>query len=147
MQEILSATKVKSFMQPHPHTVSPDCTLREAAAQMKALDCGILPVGNEQQPEGVITDRDIVTRAVAEGKDINVEKVRDFMTAIIHSCNAEETIEEAADKMREYQVSRLLVEEDGEVCGIITFGSMLRKSENKEETANVVEHAVKSKAA
>jgi len=143
-----TGTKVESMMRPNPKIISPDATLAEAARQMAELDCGVLPVGSTEKPEGVITDRDIVLRAVAKDKDISVEKVRNFMTPLVYSCKTSETIEEAADKMREYQVGRLLVEEeDGKVCGILTFGSILRKNDSKQEIAEVVEHAVGNKAA
>ncbi len=142
-----SGTKVKSLMHPGVKTVSPESTLQEAAEQMHQLDCGVLPVGDEERPVGIITDRDIVIRAVAKGKDVNVERVRDYMTSLVYSVREEETLEQAADKMWEYQVSRLLVEgENGKICGIITFGSIMRKNDRKEEIASVAEHAFKGAA-
>jgi CBS domain-containing protein len=137
-----SETQVKDLMTSSPILIEPDATLKEAAQTMQDLDCGILPVGTEDKIEGIITDRDIVIRAVAEGKDASEEVVRDYMTREVHTCNEDDSLKEAADRMRNNQVSRLIVQDDGgKVCGIITFGSMLRKDESSDEVAEVIEHA------
>jgi len=141
-------TKVKDLMTCDPIIVSSNCTLKDAAQEMGTADCGVLPVGSWDKLEGIITDRDIVIRAVAKGKDINTMKVKDCMTSDIFYCNMEDTIEQAAKKMKENNVSRLVVKDNkGKACGIITFGCLLRKSESKEEIGKVVECAVGKKAA
>ncbi len=128
--------------------ISPDATLQEAGKKMQEVDCGILPVGNGSKLEGIITDRDIVIRAVAQGKNPAKEKVRDYMTREVHICKESDKLDVAAEQMREFQVSRLIVEDDkGNISGILTFGSILRKDPSAREIAEVVECAVGEKAA
>ena len=141
-------TKVKNVMTNHPVMIDPETTLKEAAQKMEELDCGILPVGTKDEQEGIITDRDIVIRAVSRGKDVNTEKVKDYMTADVCCCSADDTIEQAADIMRVQNINRLLVKDEGDqICGIITFGTIVRKTPDTKEKSNAVEHAVKNKAA
>lgn len=141
-------TEVKELMTKHPVLINTDTTLKEAAEFMRDIDCGVLPIGNEDKLEGMLTDRDIVVRAVAKGKDPEKEKVKDYMTKNVYYCEENDTLEQAADKMREHNVSRLIVrDESGKTCGILTFGCILRNNKNTEETNNVVEHAIRRKAA
>ncbi len=137
----------KDLMTPDPQMIAPTATLKEAAQKMEKIDCGVLPVGEKGNVEGMITDRDIVLRAVAKGKDVNVEKVSDYMTADkICCCEESDTLEDAGGKMRQHNVSRLLVkDQSGEVCGILTFGRILRQNESIEEIGNVIECAVGEK--
>jgi len=78
-------TKVKDLMTPHPVLVSPNASLQEAAKRMKKINCGILPVGTEQQLEGIITDRDITIRAVSEGRDPIQAKVSQYMSDRVYT--------------------------------------------------------------
>src|SRR5687768_1646915 len=102
-------TKAKDLMTPNPVTIASDRTLREAAQEMEDIDCGVLPVGTWDKLEGMITDRDIVVRAIANGKDVNTEKVQDYMTPEVFYCNADDTLEQVAEQMRTHQVTRLVV--------------------------------------
>jgi len=141
-------TRVKDLMKKDPIVISADLTLKEAAQKMESVNCGILPVGTPDQIEGIITDRDIVIRAVAKGKDVNKEKVRDYMTPEICTCNEDDTPDRAAGIMRENSVNRILVEdEDGKPCGILTFGHIIRKNDSMTEIATAIECAVGRKAA
>jgi len=141
-------TQVKDIMKPNPATCSPTSTLAEAAQQMQAIDCGVLPVGTKEKPEGIITDRDIVLRAVAQGADVTQAKVKDFMTQGVHYCNDTDTLQRAAETMHEHHVNRLLVKDrNGKMCGIITFGCILRKESTMEDISQVLETTVGRKAA
>jgi len=91
-------TKVQELMKENPEVIKPDATLREAAQKMKEIECGVLPVGTKDNLQGMITDRDIIIRAVAEGKDPAKEKVRDYMTDEAHACKETETLQDAAKK-------------------------------------------------
>ena len=136
-------TKVKDLMTDHPVFVSADATLQEAAEKMKAVDCGVLPVGTHRQVEGIITDRDLVIRAISKGKDPRTEKIAHYITKHAYGCNEEDFLEDAADKMREHKVSRLLVRnKQGDVSGILSFGCILRQDARAEDVANVVKHAI-----
>lgn len=141
-------SRVKELMKQSPVTIPADSTLMEAAEEMKSIDCGVLPVGEPERLEGIITDRDIVLRAVAEGKNTSTEKVRDYMTPQLYYCNEDDLLEQAAMEMRRHNVNRLLVKDSsGRMTGIITFGCLLRKSTDLEEVEKVVESAVGRKAA
>jgi CBS domain-containing protein len=139
--------KVKDFMTPDPVIIPSESTLKEAAQKMEAVDCGVLPVGSWNDLEGIITDRDIVIRAVAKGKDVTMEKVNDYMTSEVFYCDEEDTLEEVAEKMSRNNVNRLVVKDgDDKPCGIITFGCILRKDNDKDEINKIIEQ-VAGKAA
>ncbi len=134
--------KVKELMESHLVLISPDATLEEAARKMKEVDCGFLPVGENNKPLGIITDRDIVIRAIALGKSPADVKVRDCMTGDVCSCKDVDTLERAAKIMSDNKVSRLLVKDGrNEICGVLTFGRIIRNNDNKHETSQVVETA------
>lgn len=135
-------TKVKELMTPHPELISPGATLQEAARRMEIINCGALPVGTETQLKGIITDRDIVVRALAHGKSPKTAKVCDFMSEQVYACNENDTLEDAAEKMQQHKVSRLVVRNrEGRVTGILSFGGILRSDANPKEVAGVVKHA------
>ena len=135
-------TQVKELMTSHPEMISPAATLDQAAKKMKAVKCGALPVGTENKLKGIITDRDIVIRALAEGKNPATEKVGDYMSDPVFACNEKDTLEDAAEKMQQHKVSRLVVRNhEGKVTGILSFGSILKNDANPKEVASIVKHA------
>ena len=141
-------THVKDLMKKDPVIISPDSTLAEAAQKMQSIDCGVLPVGSKDKLQGVITDRDIVIRAVAEGKDVTKEKVKDYMTPDVVTVKEDEPTDRAANLMRERNINRIIVNDtDGRPCGIITFGRMIRENDSMREIATVITCAVGEKAA
>src|SRR5215510_1166963 len=101
--------KVKDVMTRGAECVGPDATLQEAARKMKGLDVGPLPVCDHDRLVGMLTDRDITVRAVAEGKDPRSARVRDAMTEGISYCFEDDDVDDAAKLMREKQVRRLVV--------------------------------------
>jgi CBS domain-containing protein len=134
--------QVKELMEINLKLINPDATLEEAAKKMRESDCGFLPVGTNSTPHGIITDRDIVVRALAEGRNPKSEKVRDFMTSDVCSCMETDTLEEAALVMGVNNVSRLVVKDGTDsICGILTFGRIIRTHNNKQEVSDVVEKA------
>lgn len=138
-----ASTKVKDLMESNLAMIGPDATLQEAAQKMKEINCGFLPVGEDPaSPMGIITDRDIVIRAVCDGKNPAEEKVSQYMTSDVCACAEEDSLEDAAKQMNNYQVSRLVVKsEDGTLCGVLTFGRIIRSNDNKDEITNVVQQA------
>lgn len=134
--------KVKELMETNLVLISPDATLAEAAQKMKHADCGFLPVGENNQPLGIITDRDIVIRAIASGKSPEEAKVRDFMTDDVCCCKDSDTLADAAKVMSDNKVSRLVVKDSsGAICGVLTFGRIIRNNENRAETSQIVDTA------
>jgi CBS domain-containing protein len=105
--------------------IAPDNTLQEAARRMKDLDVGPLPVCFDDRLAGMVTDRDIVLRAVAEGRDPKTTRVRDVMTPHITYCFEDENVEEAARLMKDRQIRRLVVlNNDRRLVGIISLGDI-----------------------
>lgn len=136
---------VKDIMTIHPTLIAPDATLQQAAERMKKVDCGMLPVGTKNHLEGLITDRDIMIRAIAEGVDPSLACVKDFMTKNIYACNEDDFLEDAAEKMRAHKVGRLVVKDrEGKTVGILSFGGILRQQANSDEVANVIKRATSS---
>lgn len=136
----MQGTRVKELMEEMIITVPPEATLADAARLMKDNNCGCLLVGDGgTRPEGVITDRDIVVRALARDVDPAVEKVRDTMTGFVTSCTLDDTLAQAAELMRENAVSRMVVTDaEGHACGILSFGRILRNHDDADELAEVV---------
>jgi CBS domain-containing protein len=117
---------VKDCMTSHVECAKPNSTLREAAQMMRDLDVGPLPVcGEDDRLAGIITDRDITIRAIAEGKDAEKTSVRDVMTPKIIYCYEDDDITEAAHLMEENQVRRLVVlNRDKRMVGILSLGDI-----------------------
>ena len=102
-------------------------TIQEAAVLMGELDVGALPVGSPEDLQGMITDRDILFRVVAEGKDNTAVRVRDVMSTTVFTCRETDTVEAAMDIMGSYHVRRLpVVNEAGEVTGMLTLSDLSR---------------------
>lgn len=131
----------KDVMWSTPPMISPDTTLQDAAKKMTETNAGVLPVGSGGKVEGIITDRDIVVRAISQGKDSS-EKVVKFMTRNIHSCKESDSISDAANLMKKNKVSRLAVmNSNNELSGILSFGHIFRNDANAEEAADVITRA------
>lgn len=147
-EDAMQHTHVKDLMKKDPVIISGSLTLEEAAQEMEMTNCGALPVGTHDRVEGIITDRDIVLRAVAKGKDASKEKVRDYMTLEVCSVQEDDTPDRAAGVMRAKNINRVLVEdEEGRTSGILTFGRILRENDSMQEIATIIECAVGRKAA
>ena len=87
--------KIKDVMTKSVETVRPDQTLQEAASRMKSLDVGPMPVCENDRLVGMITDRDIVVRAAAEGRDVRTTKVREAMTPDVAVCSEDDDVKAA----------------------------------------------------
>lgn len=114
--------------------VEPATTAQEAAQIMKEKDCGFLAVGSEKEGtlSGVLTDRDIVTRCVAQGLKPNETEVGKIQTSKVLYCFDKDSIEDATSNMRENQIYRLIVlnnKEDKQLSGVITLGDVVRSAE------------------
>ena len=109
---------IRDVMTPNPKTVEPGTSIKDAAKLIKTEEIGALPVVEGGRLTGMITDRDIVIRAVAEGKlDATVG---DIASKDVVSIDPEQSLEEAARLMAEHQIRRLPVcEEDGRLVGIL----------------------------
>jgi CBS domain-containing protein len=117
--------KISDIMTSDVETAQPDDTLRTAARMMADLDVGVLPVGENDRLVGMITDRDITVRAVAEGLNPDEAKVRDVMTTDLRCCFADDDVAAAAEKMGQWQVRRLpVLDRDKRLVGIVSMGDL-----------------------
>ena len=111
--------KVKDLMTSDPAKIGPDDGCAQAAVLMREEGCGSIPVVREGVLVGIVTDRDIVIRAVADGRDTKTTPVSEVMSADPITIGPESDIEQAVALMAERQVRRLPVVENGRLFGII----------------------------
>lgn len=123
--------KIKQVMTKDVEYIPTDTTIKQAAEKMAEMDTGFLPLGNKDNDklQGVVTDRDIVIRAVASGLDPNKATVEQVKTDKVLYCFEEDDVDVAAESMHDLQVSRLIVlnnKQDKRLCGIISLGDIYR---------------------
>jgi len=103
----------------------PEATVREAAERMKMLDVGALPVVDNDDLVGMLTDRDITIRSVAEGHDPRTDRVRHIMTPQVDYCFEDNDVADAAELMRQKQVRRLPVLNHAKrLVGMVALGDL-----------------------
>ena len=121
--------KVSEIMTRDVQILQPDDTLQMAAQRMRDYDIGFLPVCDGTVLMGVLTDRDLVTRALADGMDIKVMLGRDLMTTPPLYCFDDQDLTEAAKVMADHQVRRLVIlgRDNERVVGVISLGDLTRK--------------------
>ena len=121
--------KVSDVMTRDVQTVRPDQTARDAANFMLQADAGAIPVTEGDRLVGMITDRDIAVRGVAEGHGPDTP-VRELMTNDIVVAREDDDVEDAATRMSEAQVRRLVVIDDqSTLCGIVSLGDLSRETD------------------
>ena len=129
---------VKDVMSSDVQVISPDAPITEAARRMRDGDFGMMPVGENDRMVGSISDRDIVVRALAEGRDGNV-KVRDVMSQGIHWAYEDESVERATAIMGEHQIRRLpIVNRDKRLVGIVALGDLAAKKAKPVQAAKAL---------
>ena len=120
--------KVREAMTRDVRVASPDESILDAARVMADIDAGVLPVGENDRLVGMITDRDIAVRGVAEGRGPDTP-VRELMSDGIVCARAGEDVHEVALRMSKEQVRRLPVLDDNDrLCGIVSLGDLARES-------------------
>ena len=108
--------------------IAPDATVQEAAILMGELDVGALPVGSAEDLLGILTDRDILFRVVAEGGASTQVRVREVMSSSVFSCRDTDTLATAMDIMGAYHVRRLpVLDEAKHVVGWLTLSDVSRR--------------------
>jgi CBS domain-containing protein len=121
------AMRISEVMSRGVQLVNPHDTLSQAASMMRKLDAGALPVGENDKLVGMLTDRDIAIRAVAEGKGPDT-RVREIMSAKVKYCFDDEDVGQVADNMAALQVRRLpVVNRDKRLVGIVSLGDLARE--------------------
>ena len=113
-------TSIQEVMTANPRTVQPSTPVAEAARLMSSEDIGALPIVEGDRLTGMITDRDITIRAVAQGKDPQSTTVGEIASRDVVTIDPQQTLDEAARLMAQHQLRRLpVVEEDGRLVGIL----------------------------
>jgi CBS domain-containing protein len=116
---------IQEIMTRNVEVVRPDAPIREAAEKMRSLDVGSLPVCDGQRLVGMITDRDITIRAIADGRDPSQTPVTEAMTPEIVYCYDDQDVKEVAELMEERQIRRLpIISRDKRLVGIVSLGDL-----------------------
>jgi len=133
--------QVKEIMTRGVECTQPATSLQEAARKMLNLEVGPLPVcGDNDRLVGMLTDRDITVRAVAEGLDPKTTRVQDVMTPDIIYCFEDQDVKEAARLMEENQIRRLVVlNRDKRLVGIVSLGDLAVKTRDERLSGEILE--------
>jgi CBS domain-containing protein len=130
--------KIREAMTRDVRMVRPDQTIREAAHLMAELDIGALPVEDSDRLVGMITDRDIAVRAVAEGHGADT-MVRDVMTAEVKYCFDDQSVEEVTRNMGEQRLRRLpVVDRNKRLVGILSLGDLALDEDVQDEAGEAL---------
>jgi CBS domain-containing protein len=116
---------VREVMSATAETVTPETTLADAAKVMERADIGdVLIVDGTRQLRGIVTDRDIAIRAIAEGRDPNSTPVEEIMTPTVETISSSATVREAIETMRRHDIRRLPVVDGGSPIGVVSLGDL-----------------------
>ncbi len=135
--------QIRDVMTSDPRTIAPSTTGEEAAKLMRDADVGPMPIVENGTIAGILTDRDIVLRVVAEGKDPSSTTVADVASRDLVTVDPEQTLDEALRLMAKHQVRRLPVcEEDGKLVGIVAQADIALEADDR-STGELVEEISK----
>jgi CBS domain-containing protein len=132
------ASSVRDAMTEDPRSIGKSVSVVEAARLMREQDIGSLPITDDEKLVGMITDRDITTRVVAEAADPKMTTVEDVYSRDLISVEPDKDLEEALRLMARHQVRRLPVVEDGRLVGIVAQADIALR-ENETKTGELVE--------
>jgi CBS domain-containing protein len=117
--------KIRDVMTPHAKCIGPESTLVDAARQMRELDVGSLPICENDRLAGMITDRDLALRGMAEGLDPHLTPIRAVMSPGIVYIFEDQDVEEAARLMEVRKIRRLpVLNRDKRLVGIVSLGDL-----------------------
>src|SRR3989440_7152977 len=130
---------IRKVMTSNPSTIEPDKNVVEAARIMKQEDAGVVPVTENGRLTGMVTDRDIAIRVVAEGKDPKSTTVREVASSDLVTIDPQQDLDEAVRLMAQHQVRRLpVVEQDGRLVGVVAQADVAQEADAA-ETGRMVE--------
>ncbi|MCK5749509.1 MAG: CBS domain-containing protein [Oricola sp.] len=131
--------KTRDVMTPECRYCAPGDTLASAAQLMASEDFGAVPVAENDQLVGVLTDRDIVVRGVAGGRDVATAKVSEIMSDRVYYCFDDQDVEEVAANMGQMQVRRLpVVNREKQLVGIVSLGDLATQTRRAETTGEAL---------
>jgi CBS domain-containing protein len=135
---------VREIMSTDVSVAEPEDTVESIATIMKSEGVGAIPVVDEENDlTGILTDRDIVIRCIAEGRDPSECTAQDILSAECEVCSPEEDVQVAAERMAARQIRRLPVVEDGRLIGMVSLGDIAVKHGDDEVTGETLEEVSK----
>ena len=132
--------KIRDVMTRNPDCVNETASVRDAARIMKDSDTGVVPVTDGKKVIGLITDRDIVVRGLADGKDLSNAKVNDLMTKKVRSVREDTPISEVLELMSRSEIRRVtVVDANDELVGIVSIGDISRSTNQDSKVGKAIE--------
>jgi CBS domain-containing protein len=131
---------IRDVMTRNPECVSEKDSLRDVARIMKDQDTGVVPVVDGKKIIGLITDRDIVVRGLAEGKNLENARVTELMTKSVRSVREDASVNEALELMNRAEIRRVaVVDHNDELVGIVSLGDIASQTNQDGRIGNTVE--------
>ncbi len=130
---------IRDVMTPNPRTVTPNDSIQNAARIMRDEDTGAVPVVENGQAVGMVTDRDIVIRAVAEDGQLN-RPVGEIVSGSVICATPDMSTREAAELMSEHQIRRLPVVDKNQLVGIVSIGDLAVKEGKDGRIGDTLQH-------
>lgn len=135
-----NSRKIRDIMTANPETVSEKDSVRDAARIMKQRDTGIVPVVDGKKIVGLITDRDIVVRLIAEGKDASNAKVTEVMTKNVRSVKDDASVDDVLRIMKGSEIRRVpVVNKNDEIVGIVSIGDLAVETNQDDKVGKAIE--------
>jgi CBS domain-containing protein len=128
---------IQDVMTPNPVCADANATLREIAGKMLDVDTGIIPLLENDRLFGVITDRDLVIRAIAWGVNPEQAQARDYCTTHVDTVSPQTSVEEAIEHMETRQIRRLVVCEKDRIVGVVSLGDLAETVSDQAEAVLV----------
>jgi CBS domain-containing protein len=134
--------KCNEIMTKNPVCCLPNDSVAKAAELMKSENIGSIPIVDNEQTEklvGIVTDRDLALKIIAEGRDAKSTKVEAVMTHKLVTCHADDDLQKVLDAMAEHQLRRIpVVDNDNKIVGIIAQADVATRAGQPEKTAELV---------
>ncbi|NSC25281.1 CBS domain-containing protein [Streptomyces albus subsp. chlorinus] len=131
------AHRISEIMTADPITVEPETAISEVARLMRDEDFGEVLVSEEDHLRGVVTDRDLVVRALADARDVDTTSAQDVCSGDVVTCAPDAEIDDAVRLMRENAVRRLPVVDGDELVGTVTMGDIALQRDPNSALADV----------
>ena len=128
---------IREVMTPNPKTLAQSATIMEAACAMRDNDIGDVVVLDNGRLCGILTDRDIVVRALAAGCDPNSTSVGEICSRALVTLAPDDSTGQAVRVMREHAIRRLPIEDGGRVVGIVTLGDVAVDADRRSALADI----------
>ena len=135
-----SGRRVREVMTANPECVTQQDNIRDAARIMKNQDSGVVPVVDGKKVVGIITDRDIVVRGLAEGKNLENARVSELMSKSVRTLREDASVDEALELMSSADIRRLpIVNVSDELVGIVSIGDISTGTSRDDKVGRTVE--------